>query len=268
MAQPHRVRPRRARRAAAAPGRRRTPASDETTRTRCMKAVRYHEYGPADVLRYEDVDVPEPGPGRGPRADRRRAASTTSTSTCAPASRAGRCRCRTSSGWSSPATVEAVGPGVEQLAEGDRVWPQHEVECGAMPLLPRGPAEPVPTTRGCSACSSSAATPRRSSPPRAATHLMPDGVTLRAGGRGAGRRSRPPGTCSSRAAGRARARPSSCRPPAAASATPPSRSPRSPARASSRPPAPTTSSRAPASSGARRDDQLPRGVDRPSACWR
>ena len=28
-----------------------------------MKAVRYHEYGSADVLRYEDVETPEPGPG-------------------------------------------------------------------------------------------------------------------------------------------------------------------------------------------------------------
>ena len=28
-----------------------------------MKAVRFHEYGPADVLRYEDVPDPEPGPG-------------------------------------------------------------------------------------------------------------------------------------------------------------------------------------------------------------
>ena len=26
--------------------------------------------------------------------------------------------------------VDAVGPGVEHLAVGDRVWPQHEVECG------------------------------------------------------------------------------------------------------------------------------------------
>ena len=28
-----------------------------------MKAVRFHEYGGADVLRYEDVDEPSPGPG-------------------------------------------------------------------------------------------------------------------------------------------------------------------------------------------------------------
>ena len=45
-------------------------------------------------------------------------------------SRAGRCRCRTSSAWSSPAMVDAVGPGVEHFASGDRVWPQHEIECG------------------------------------------------------------------------------------------------------------------------------------------
>src|SRR5262245_33831908 len=28
-----------------------------------MKAVRFHEHGGADVLRYEDVPDPEPGPG-------------------------------------------------------------------------------------------------------------------------------------------------------------------------------------------------------------
>ena len=28
-----------------------------------MKAMRFHEFGDADVLRYEDVDVPIPGPG-------------------------------------------------------------------------------------------------------------------------------------------------------------------------------------------------------------
>ena len=28
-----------------------------------MKAVRFHEYGDPDVLRYEDVQVPVPGPG-------------------------------------------------------------------------------------------------------------------------------------------------------------------------------------------------------------
>ena len=28
-----------------------------------MKAVRFHEYGVADVLRYEDVEQPVPGAG-------------------------------------------------------------------------------------------------------------------------------------------------------------------------------------------------------------
>ena len=28
-----------------------------------MKALRFHEYGDPDVLRYEDVQVPVPGPG-------------------------------------------------------------------------------------------------------------------------------------------------------------------------------------------------------------
>ena len=29
-----------------------------------MKAVRFHEYGDPDVLRYEDVEQPVPGPGQ------------------------------------------------------------------------------------------------------------------------------------------------------------------------------------------------------------
>ena len=29
-----------------------------------MKAVRFHEFGGPDVLRYEDVDVPTPGAGQ------------------------------------------------------------------------------------------------------------------------------------------------------------------------------------------------------------
>ncbi len=29
-----------------------------------MKAVRYHQHGPADLLRYEEADRPAPGPGQ------------------------------------------------------------------------------------------------------------------------------------------------------------------------------------------------------------
>jgi NADPH:quinone reductase-like Zn-dependent oxidoreductase len=29
-----------------------------------VKAVRFHEYGDAGVLRYEDADLPRPGPGQ------------------------------------------------------------------------------------------------------------------------------------------------------------------------------------------------------------
>jgi NADPH:quinone reductase-like Zn-dependent oxidoreductase len=28
-----------------------------------MKAVRFHDYGPPEVLRYEDAPISEPGPG-------------------------------------------------------------------------------------------------------------------------------------------------------------------------------------------------------------
>jgi NADPH:quinone reductase-like Zn-dependent oxidoreductase len=35
-----------------------------TTKGSTMKAIRFHQYGDADVLRYEDVEVPTPGPGQ------------------------------------------------------------------------------------------------------------------------------------------------------------------------------------------------------------
>ncbi len=95
-----------------------------------MKAVRYHEYGDADVLRYEDVELPEPGPGE--VLVRMAACGVNHFDVDL---RAGVSR------WPLPlphqlgvefaGTVEAAGKGVESLAPGDRVWPQHEVECGA-----------------------------------------------------------------------------------------------------------------------------------------
>lgn len=94
-----------------------------------MKAVRYHEHGDADVLRYEEVERPEPGPGE----------VLVKMAACGVNHfdvdlRAGVSR------WPLPlphqlgvefsGTVEAVGDAVEGLAPGDRVWPQHEVPCG------------------------------------------------------------------------------------------------------------------------------------------
>ena len=141
-----------------------------------MKAVRYHEHGAADVLRYEDVERPEPGPGE--VLIRMAACGVNHFDVDL---RAGVSR------WPLPlphqlgvefaGTVEVVGPGVEDLRAGDRVWPQHEVECGAcrycragQPNLcedakmfsvqyPGGYAEYVVA-------------------PASATHVLPDGVSF------------------------------------------------------------------------------------------
>jgi NADPH:quinone reductase-like Zn-dependent oxidoreductase len=97
---------------------------------RLMKAVRYHEYGEADVLRYEDVEVPEPGEG-----EVRVRMAACGVNHFDIDLRAGISR------WPLPlphqlgvefaGEVDAVGPGVDSLKVGDRVWPQHEVECGS-----------------------------------------------------------------------------------------------------------------------------------------
>jgi NADPH:quinone reductase-like Zn-dependent oxidoreductase len=94
-----------------------------------VKAVRYHEHGPADVLRYEDVEEPVPGPGEVLIAMRACGVNHFDIDLRAGISR-----------WPLPlphqlgvefaGIVETVGPGVEHLAAGDRVWPQHEIECG------------------------------------------------------------------------------------------------------------------------------------------
>jgi NADPH:quinone reductase-like Zn-dependent oxidoreductase len=94
-----------------------------------LKAVRYHEYGDADVLRYEEVERPEPASGE--VVVRMAACGVNHFDVDL---RAGVSR------WPLPlphqlgvefaGTVEAVGEGVDDLRPGDRVWPQHEVECG------------------------------------------------------------------------------------------------------------------------------------------
>jgi NADPH:quinone reductase-like Zn-dependent oxidoreductase len=94
-----------------------------------VKAVRYHEHGPAEVLRYDDVEEPVPGPGEVVIAMRACGVNHFDIDLRAGISR-----------WPLPlphqlgvefaGIVEAVGPGVADLAPGDRVWPQHEIECG------------------------------------------------------------------------------------------------------------------------------------------
>ena len=87
-----------------------------------MKAIRFHGFGGPEVLRYEDVEQPTPGPGQ----VRIRVAATSFNDIDA-AIRAGDLQARTPvrlphvPGVDVTGTVDALGPGVDDVAVGDRV---------------------------------------------------------------------------------------------------------------------------------------------------
>ncbi|MCA2211371.1 NADP-dependent oxidoreductase [Jidongwangia harbinensis] len=87
-----------------------------------MKAVRFHEFGGPDVLRYEDVDQPVPGAGQ----VRLRVAATTFNGVDANI-RGGNMRgpipveLPHTPGIDVAGTVDALGPGADGVAVGDRV---------------------------------------------------------------------------------------------------------------------------------------------------
>jgi NADPH:quinone reductase-like Zn-dependent oxidoreductase len=87
-----------------------------------MKAIRFHQYGDTDVLRYEDVAVPDPGAGQ----VRVRVAGTTFNGVDANI-RAGNMQGPMPltlphvPGLDLAGTVDALGTGVDGLAVGDRV---------------------------------------------------------------------------------------------------------------------------------------------------
>ena len=99
-----------------------------------MKAVRFHGFGGPEVLRYEDVERPTPGPGQ----VRLRVAAT-SFNDIDSSIRAGDMRDRAPvrlphvPGVDVAGTVEALGPGVEDVAVGDRV-------VGLLPMTASGAA--------------------------------------------------------------------------------------------------------------------------------
>ena len=99
-----------------------------------MKAMRFHAYGGPEVLRYEDVERPNPGPGQ----VRVRVAAT-SFNDVDGSIRAGDMRDRMPvrlphvPGVDVAGTVDALGPGVADLAIGDRV-------VGLLPMTAAGAA--------------------------------------------------------------------------------------------------------------------------------
>ena len=108
-----------------------------------MKAVRYHEYGPASVLRYEDVE--DPVAGEGELVIEMRACGVNHFDIDL---RAGISRhplpLPHQLGVEFAGVVDSVGPGVEGFAPGDRVWPRHEIECGVCDFCRMGKPEPLP----------------------------------------------------------------------------------------------------------------------------
>lgn len=93
-----------------------------------MKAVRFHEYGDADVLVLDDVPDPEPGPGD--VVIRVRAVGLNHVDVDM---RNGSSRLPLSLphtlGFEAGGDVAAVGSGVEGFVEGDRVTPLYQVAC-------------------------------------------------------------------------------------------------------------------------------------------
>ncbi|MEZ5099881.1 MAG: zinc-binding dehydrogenase [Thermoleophilia bacterium] len=102
-----------------------------------MKAARFHEYGDADVLRYEDA--PDPTPAEGWVVVRIRAAALNHVDIDI---RNGVSRLPIqlphTLGFEFAGEIAAVGPGVEGLREGDRVAPLSQLHCGVCRWCVRG----------------------------------------------------------------------------------------------------------------------------------
>ncbi len=97
-----------------------------------MKAVRFHEYGDADVLRYEDAPDPEPGPGEVVVRVRAVGLNHVDVDMRNGTSRLPLTLPHTL-GFECGGDVAAVGPGVEGLSVGDRVTPLYQVACRTCP---------------------------------------------------------------------------------------------------------------------------------------
>lgn len=102
-----------------------------------MKAVRFHEYGAADVLRYEDVPEPEPRPGEALIRVRACAVNHVDIDMRSGISRLPLALPHTL-GFEITGEVAAVGDGVTEVAVGDRVSPLFQIHCRECEWCRRG----------------------------------------------------------------------------------------------------------------------------------
>src|SRR5262249_12906273 len=108
------------------------PSPHISTETSRMKAIVIHEFGPPDVLKYEDAADPQPRPGE----VRIRIHAATVNRVLDVSLRAGKETRREPvlpliPGVDCPGTVDALGPGVTRWKIGQRV-----AAAGGMPLAP------------------------------------------------------------------------------------------------------------------------------------
>jgi NADPH:quinone reductase-like Zn-dependent oxidoreductase len=141
-----------------------------------LNAVRYHEYGSADVLKYEQVGDPAPGEGEVVIAMRACGVNHFDVDLRAGISR-----------WPLPlphqlgvefaGVIDAVGEGVEDLAVGDEVWAQHEIECGTCQFCRAGRQNLCRNAQMFSVQLLGGYAERVLAPARA-THKLPPGLTF------------------------------------------------------------------------------------------
>ncbi len=102
-----------------------------------MKAVRFHEYGAADVLRCEDVPEPEPRPGEALIRVRACAVNHVDIDMRSGISRLP-LELPHTLGFEITGEVAAVGEGVTEVAVGDRVSPLFQIHCRECEWCRRG----------------------------------------------------------------------------------------------------------------------------------
>ena len=119
-----------------------------------MKAIRFHQPGGPEVLRWEDVPLAEPGPGE---VRIRHTAVALNFRDILVRRGQHSVRCRPGLGTESAGVVEAVGPGVTDFA---RRRPRRRASAGPTAPMPRRASRRPRASSSCRTASTSAPPPR------------------------------------------------------------------------------------------------------------